>query len=61
MMTLRSDYYGAQSAGMQALLIRRPSPVGEEENKGADEDLRNIRVISSLHDVVGWVRSQNVA
>lgn len=57
MLTIKSDYYGAQAAGMRALLIRRPSPDGDQEHKNADEDLRNARVVSSLHDVVGWVRS----
>ncbi|KAF8557597.1 HAD hydrolase subfamily IA REG-2-like protein [Imleria badia] len=55
---LQCDYYGAQAAGMQALLIRRPSPKGDQEHKKADEDLRNARVVSSLHDVVDWVRSR---
>ena len=43
---------------MQALLIRRPSPDGDQEHKKADEDLRNVRVVSSLDDVVDWVRPQ---
>jgi len=55
---LECDYYGAQDAGMQSLLIRRPGPDGEQEHKKADEDLGNARVVSSLHDVVDWVRSQ---
>jgi len=54
---LECDYYGAKGAGMQALLIRRPSPYGDQENKKAEEDLGNTQVVSSLHDVVGWVRS----
>jgi FMN phosphatase YigB (HAD superfamily) len=58
---LECDYYGAQAAGMQALLIRRPSPDGDQEHKKADEDLRYTRVVSSLHDVVDWVRSQITA
>jgi len=57
---LRCDYYGARAAGMQALLIRRPSPDGDQENKKADEDLGNVEVVHSLYDVVEWVRSQVV-
>ncbi|KAF9227240.1 HAD-superfamily hydrolase [Gyrodon lividus] len=56
---LRCDYDGAQAAGMQALLIRRPGPDGDGENKEAEEDIRNVRVVSSLWDVVDWVREQN--
>jgi len=53
---LRCDYHGAQAAGMQALLIRRPGPAGDGENKEAEEDLRSVRVISSLWGVVDCVR-----
>lgn len=56
--TIKSDYHGARAAGMRALLIRRPSPDGDQEHKEADEDLRHVRVVSGLHDVVDWVRSQ---
>lgn len=59
--TIKSDYHGALAAGMQALLIRRPSPDGDQEHKKAGEDLRNVRVVSSLDDVVEWVRSRTSA
>ncbi|KAH0827966.1 HAD hydrolase subfamily IA REG-2-like protein [Lanmaoa asiatica] len=56
---LQCDYYGAQAAGMQALLLRRRNPDGEQENKKTDEDLRGVSVVASLHDVVDWVRSRS--
>ncbi|KIJ18619.1 hypothetical protein PAXINDRAFT_70747 [Paxillus involutus ATCC 200175] len=56
---LRCDYHGARAAGMQALLLRRPGPDGDGENKEAKEDLRNVEVVSSLWGVVDQVRVQN--
>ncbi|KAG6375460.1 HAD hydrolase subfamily IA REG-2-like protein [Boletus reticuloceps] len=57
---LQCDYYGAQAAGMQAVLIRRAGPDGIQEHKEADEDLSSVRVISSLHDVVDWIYGQHL-
>ncbi|KAF9237532.1 HAD-like domain-containing protein [Melanogaster broomeanus] len=56
---LRCDYHGAQAAGMQALLMRRPGPDGDGENKEAEEDLRNVEVVPSLWGVLECVREQN--
>ena len=48
-----SDYRGAESTGMNALLLRRPA--GEHENENIDEDLRAVNVIDTLDKVLSWV------
>lgn len=56
---LAADIRGAQSAGWQALLIRRPGPDGEGEAKEMNEDLNGVDVISGLSAVVDWVKKEN--
>ena len=55
----RSDYYGAKGCGINALLVRRSGEDGENEMKEDGEDLGQVEVISSLQQVVEWVRHQN--
>jgi len=58
---LDCDYFGALSAGMAAVLLRRPGPDGEGEHKEEDEDLsgRTVRVASGLSEVVQYVLDVN--
>ena len=51
-----SDYHGASKAGVHALLLRRPGPDGEGEQKEEGEDLTGIKVIRGLREVVEWTR-----
>ncbi|KAA1476766.1 HAD-like protein [Dentipellis sp. KUC8613] len=53
---LEADYRGAQRAGMQALLLRREGPDGEEAHKVEGEDLSGVSVVSNLDGVVDFVR-----
>ena len=55
----RSDYHGALKSGMRSLLIRRAGPQGTEEAKEDGEDLSDVAVVSSLQDVVDWVKQVN--
>lgn len=55
------DYGGARESGLAALLLRRIGEEGEGEMKEAGEDLRAVEVVSSLGDVVEWVRRRNTA
>ncbi|KAF5322153.1 hypothetical protein D9619_001896 [Psilocybe cf. subviscida] len=48
---LECDYHGATAAGFNALLIRRPGPLGEGEQKEANEDLRDVQCIGSLDEI----------
>lgn len=54
-----SDYFGAKKSGFFALLVRRPGPDGEGEHKEPDEDLSEVEVVSSLQQVVNWVKAKN--
>ncbi len=56
-----SDYYGAKGCGINALLVRRPGKDGENEMKEDGEDLSDIKVVSSLQQVVEWVKQENNA
>ncbi|KAH9894978.1 HAD hydrolase subfamily IA REG-2-like protein [Cubamyces lactineus] len=56
---LDCDYQGAQACGLQALLIRRPGPEGDEERKEPGEDLTGVKVVPNLLQVVEWVQQQN--
>ncbi|KAI0675043.1 HAD hydrolase subfamily IA REG-2-like protein [Trametes maxima] len=56
---LDCDYHGARASGLQALLIRRPGPEGDEEHKEPGEDVTNVAVVPSLAHVVEWVQQQN--
>ena len=47
-----SDYNGATDAGLEALLLRRPGPEGEEAHKEEGEDLTGVRTIGSLSEIV---------
>ena len=49
---VHSDYFGATSAGLRALLLRRPGPEGEGEHKEPGEDLTNVVTVASLDQVV---------
>lgn len=53
-----SDYNGAENAGLHALLLRRPSPEGEEAHKEEGEDLTDVRTIESLCEVIGIVNTK---
>ncbi|KAI0645440.1 HAD hydrolase subfamily IA REG-2-like protein [Trametes meyenii] len=56
---LDCDYHGAKASGLEALLIRRPGPEGDEERKEPGEDLTDVTVVPSLARVVDWVQRQN--
>lgn len=56
-----SDYRGAESAGMKAVLLRRPADI---DNSAAHvdtdgEDLQGVTVVRSLSEVVDWVEAYN--
>ncbi|KAH7913171.1 HAD-like domain-containing protein [Hygrophoropsis aurantiaca] len=53
------DYNGAQSAGMEALLIRRPGPEGESERREDGENIQGLSVVNDLWGVVEWVKAHN--
>lgn len=52
------DYQGAMTSGMQALLVRRPGPEGDEERKEPGERLDGIQVVPGLSRVVEWVQER---
>ena len=52
-----SDYNGATDAGLEALLLRRLGPEGEEAHKEEDEDLTGVRTIGSLSEIVDVVQA----
>ena len=52
-----SDYNGATNAGLEALLLRRPGPEGEEAHKEEGEDLTGVRTIASLSEIVDVVQA----
>ena len=56
-----SDYHGAKGYGINALLVRRQGEDGENEMKEEGEDLSDVDVVSSLQQVVDWVKQQNSA
>jgi len=56
---LKADYHGAKRCGIHALLVRRLGVDGEEEMKEDGEDLHQVEVISSLSQVVEWVKEKN--
>ncbi|EJF65084.1 HAD hydrolase subfamily IA REG-2-like protein [Dichomitus squalens LYAD-421 SS1] len=53
---LDCDYQGAKACGLQALLVRRPGPEGEEERKEAEEILTGVQVIPGLLSVLDRVQ-----
>ncbi|KAI0700880.1 HAD hydrolase subfamily IA REG-2-like protein [Cytidiella melzeri] len=56
---LKADYYGAKGCGLKALLVRRHGEDGESEMKENEEDLSQIEAVSSLQQVVEWVKQNN--
>jgi len=52
---LQADYVGASTAGISALLVRRPGSEGEGEHKEPSEHLVGVSVIRSLSEVVHHV------
>jgi FMN phosphatase YigB (HAD superfamily) len=60
---LKSDYLGAENAGLHSLLLRRTGPEGDQERENATQvDLRTIKsviVVNDLYDVVAWVERMN--
>ncbi|EPQ57694.1 hypothetical protein GLOTRDRAFT_38464 [Gloeophyllum trabeum ATCC 11539] len=56
---LDGDYYGASKAGLQALLVRRPGPEGDDERKEEGENLCGVTVVHSLLEVADWVQQKN--
>ncbi|KAI9068052.1 HAD hydrolase subfamily IA REG-2-like protein [Trametes sanguinea] len=56
---LECDYHGAKACGLEALLVRRPGPEGEEERKEPGEVLTNVQVVPGLSHVVDWVQQRN--
>jgi hypothetical protein len=58
----RSDYLGADNAGLHPLLLRRPRSDGEGKQKDAEIDLRIIKrvnVVKDLYSVSAWVEKMN--
>ncbi len=55
---LVSDYQGAMACGLQALLVRRPGPEGNEERKEPGERLDGVQVVPGLSRVVEWVKER---
>jgi hypothetical protein len=51
-----SDYNGASATGMKALLTRRSGQEGDGEHKETSEDLSSVAVVSSLKEVIEWVK-----
>ncbi|CDO69290.1 hypothetical protein BN946_scf184976.g9 [Trametes cinnabarina] len=56
---LDCDYHGAKECGLEALLVRRPGPEGEEERKEPDEDLTNVNVVPHVSTVIEWVQQRH--
>ena len=57
----RSDYLGADNAGLDALLLQRGAG-GEEGRKGTWMDIRTIRsvrIVKDLYGVLEWVEKRN--
>ncbi|KAJ7901933.1 HAD-like domain-containing protein [Mycena olivaceomarginata] len=52
---LMCDYYGAKSAGFNALLLDRPGPENQQDT-GLIPD--SVEVVNSLHDVLRWVEGE---
>ncbi|KAF9529407.1 HAD-like domain-containing protein [Crepidotus variabilis] len=55
---LRCDYEGAVEAGMNALLLRRTGPAGEQAHKEVDEDLQGVEVVENLNKVLDYVKER---
>jgi hypothetical protein len=58
----RSDYLGADNAGLHALLLRRTGSDGEGEPEVAEIDLRTIKsvnVVKDLYSVSAWIEKMN--
>ncbi|KAF8622735.1 hypothetical protein AX15_006825 [Amanita polypyramis BW_CC] len=53
------DYEGAKNAGMQALLLRRLGPEGEQVHKEANESIDNVHVVEGLNEVIQLVEDCN--
>ena len=58
-LSLDSDYEGARNAGMQALLLRRQGPEGEQAHKESNELLDGVHVIEGLSEVIQLVEDRN--
>lgn len=56
-----SDYFGAKSSGLEALLVRRPGVLGADEQKEPGEDISEVLTVSGLAQVVDWVQRRNAA
>jgi hypothetical protein len=57
----RSDYLGADNAGLHPLLLQRTGSDGEGEQKVADIDLKAVKrvnVVKDLYSVSAWVEKR---
>ncbi|KAF9049821.1 HAD-like domain-containing protein [Panaeolus papilionaceus] len=52
---LNCDYLGAVASQFNAILLRRPGPIGEQEHKDADENLEGVLTVPNLTEIVGSV------
>jgi hypothetical protein len=58
----RSDYVGADNAGLHALLLRRMGSDEESWQKDAEMDSRTIKSVNVIKDLYGvstWVEKMN--
>jgi hypothetical protein len=58
----RSDYIGADNAGLHALLLRREESGSEGTQRGTVMDFRTIKslnVVKDLYGVIAWVEKMN--
>jgi hypothetical protein len=58
----RSDYVGADNAGLHALLLRRTGPDEESWRKDAEMDsrtIKSVKVVKDLYGVSTWVEKMN--
>ena len=46
------------ACGLQALLVRRPGPEGDEERKDTGEGLDGVQAVPGLSRVVEWVQER---
>lgn len=56
---LAADYWGAKTAGLEALLVRRQGEFSDGSRREAGEDLAGVETVSNFGDVVKWVSRRN--
>jgi len=54
---LESDYNGAVAARMNALLLRRPGPDGQQAHRHPQGQVDAVQTVKDLGEVIHWMRA----